>query len=848
MRVIPHMSFSSYLKIIAIVFLNNFYLLSSQTPSKKNISIHIYEAETQEPIPFASVYWHGTTYGFQTDFEGKISTSIARFQADSLRIVFGGLQTKIIKIDTHQNQLQLNILMEREIIKSEAVTINLGINPAIKWVDLAIEKRNQNNFDESVNYQCEVFSKTVLSVNNLSKKIERLKVGKQINALFDTLEYITGDTEKAVLPVFLSNTISTYAHQKGGTLEREDIHASRVYGVGITDGSTISQLTGSSFARYNIYNSRLQILGKGVISPIAPQAKLFYNYKLIDVDKTHSLRWFVVKVSPKNPKDILFNGLIWIEEQTGAITRLHLEINEASQINFLERLRITQEFSPSSFNTPPYALANSRSLVDVSEFTENTIGFLATNLLTYRKYQLVDEFPTGYFDQALIMEESALKRSDSFWTAVAPIKASPFEEKVIHKIEAVREIPTIDRASKALNFLVNGYLTGNKWPVELGPYYYLALLNPLEGFRTRWGFRTSNYLTKKWQFEGFGAYGFKDQRFKYGLKLSWYPNLKKGTTVKISHTEDTELLGFVDNENMTSGDALILALNMFSSNSLVYSQNTYFSYEQDIVRGLSFQVKLNHRIYDLPESQKIKLGWFENPNSQNISTHLNNSTIYVKLTYEPKVFYVVNDYRRTNWAQPGPKYSLSFQKALPQILGSSYDYTKLSFLYNYNYIWAGIGRTQMKITANKLIGDVPFPLLNIPLGNQAIVYNTRAFNQMNLFEFVTDQNIEAIFEHHFNGLFFNRIPVLNKWGWREIINAKLIEGSLSASNRSLIPTEIQIKNNITPIKSFNYAPYVEVGFGVENIFKFLRVDAVWRLTHRNSQNNFGVKLSSYIDF
>ena len=28
-------------------------------------------------------------------------------------------------------------------------------------------------------------------------------------------------------------------------------------------------------------------------------------------------------------------------------------------------------------------------------------------------------------------------------------------------------------------------------------------------------------------------------------------------------------------------------------------------------------------------------------------------------------------------------------------------------------------------------------------------------------------------------------------------------------------------------------PYMEIGVGIENIFKVFRVDAIWRLTHRN---------------
>ncbi len=824
--------------------------LCSQTQNSypKRIKIQIFEAETQDPVPFATVHWTGTNMGFQTDFDGKVNTIITKCYSDSLRFLFGGLIPQSIFIDTTAVIIEKTVFLKREILRTEDVSISLGINPAMKWVDLAIANRNKNNPDEMVNYQCEVFAKTILSVNNLSKRIERLKVGRQINALFDTLEYLTGDTEKAVLPVFFSTTLSTYFHQKSTMLEREDIKATRVRGVGIQDGSTASQLTGSSFARYNVYRNRLQLLGKGIVSPIAEVGPLFYNYKLIDVDKTHDLRWFVVKVSPKNKNDILFNGIIWIEENTGAITRLNLEINEASQINFLDRLRITQEFGPSNMSELPYVLINSRSLVDVSEFSKESIGVLATNVITYRNYSSKPSFEKGFFDQAVVVAADALNQSDSFWYQSAHIKPNIFEQKVVDKIEAVSDIPTIDKSAKALNFLMSGYYAGKNWKVDLGPYYYIALLNPLEGFRTRWGFRTSNNFSKTWQFEAFGAYGFKDERFKYGANITWYKNIKKGEIFKLSRTEDTELLGFVDNENMTSGDALILALNMFFSNSLAYSKNTYFSYQRDIIRGLNFNIKFSHRIYDLPETQKFKLGWLEHAQSDKISTHLTNALVSFKLTYEPQVFYVINDNRRSNWASPGPKFTFTYQQAVPNVFGSQYTYSKMSLNFTHTHIWSVGGRTQYKIAANKIFGSVPFPLLNIPLGNQSFVYNARAFNQMNLFEFVTDQNIELISEHHFNGFFINRVPLLNRLGWREVVSAKMIEGHLSAQNQQLIPTEIQRLNNITPIKSLNLIPYFEASVGVENIFKFIRIDAIWRMTHLSAGNNFGIKVSSYFEF
>jgi hypothetical protein len=81
-----------------------------------------------------------------------------------------------------------------------------------------------------------------------------------------------------------------------------------------------------------------------------------------------------------------------------------------------------------------------------------------------------------------------------------------------------------------------------------------------------------------------------------------------------------------------------------------------------------------------------------------------------------------------------------------------------------------------------------------------------------------------------------------------VVSAKMIEGHLSAQNQLLIPTEIQLLNNITPIKSLNLVPYFEASVGIENIFKFIRIDAIWRMTHLSPSNNFGIKVSSYLEF
>jgi hypothetical protein len=78
-------------------------------------------------------------------------------------------------------------------------------------------------------------------------------------------------------------------------------------------------------------------------------------------------------------------------------------------------------------------------------------------------------------------------------------------------------------------------------------------------------------------------------------------------------------------------------------------------------------------------------------------------------------------------------------------------------------------------------------------------------------------------EHHFQGFFFNRIPMLRKLQFREVIGGRWLTGDMTPSRHDQLAFPYGMK-------SLDGNSYGEVSAGVENILKIIRVDAVWRLT------------------
>lgn len=831
------------MKRLFLIYCLTFLVSGLLNAQVRRLNGRIYAEETREPLAFANLFFKGTEKGFYSDFEGNFSWMSDTFPSDTLSIEYVGYMPVIIYLDTLKSAT-LEIEMKRNVVQTREVVIRLKTNPALKWVALAQENRLKNNPDKLAYYECETFTKNTIAVNNISEKLRKGKFWQEIGPLFDTISYISGDKKKSILPIFISEVISDYYFNKNPYLTKEYIKASRLKGIGVQDGTFISQILGSTFVNYNFYQNTLVVVDKGIVSPIAESAMNIYDYKLVFVDKSGPRRVFQIYCTPKNDKDLAFRGFIWVEDTTGALVRLSLELNSNSNINYIEKLRVSQEYAPTSAGA--YFCVSTRAVVDVAEVSTQAAGMIATSVVTARNVDVTKEHPPKFFETRVTMDPNALTRPDSFWVRSRHLPSNEAEDRIARKIDTLVALPRIQTYTDLANFLVDGYKNFGK--IDFGPYYSLASFNQLEGPRLRLGFRTSYKFSRNWVIEGFGAYGFWDEKWKYSLKLERILNRKRWTKLGVVYRRDVEQIGITDNENYSTG--LFTAFNLLGSNNLNMNRDARIMFGTDLRNGLRFTMLLGNRAYLFQKVGNFNFAYYPNfPDTTVYASDFLNTTLTMSLRYAPRYYFLQNDNRRVTFTGIGPEYYGTVIRGLKGFVGGEFSYTRTVAGVNYNKVWGAIGRTAMNMEVSRVFGTLPYPLLTVYIGNQSFVYNTGAYNQMRIFEFITDRSVSASLEHHFNGFFLNRVPLIKRLKWREIIGTKGIYGTLSDANFNIVP-DVVPEGAVTQFKTFTDVPYWEVSFGLENIFKIIRVDAVWRLTYRDEPRvrNFGVKASVGLAF
>jgi len=717
------------------------FLLVLSIPLKAQETVitgRVTEAGVNSGIPFVNIYFKGTLIGTVTDFDGNYSIKTSA-PKDSIYISLIGYKSKAKAVKKGQTQV-INFQLNPEVVTLTTVEVVPGINPALRIIKNAQanrEKYNRNNL-QSVQYTS--YTKQEADVDNVTPKMRKWRLFKGFTNLWDSLDRLAGEESKANLPVMMSEVISDIYSYKLTDKRHEDVHAVKIKFVGMKDGSAVSQLTGTDFQSYNFCDNNILIQNKEVLNPIAENAMLFYNYYLTDSIVIDSIKCYRIDCRPKNKKDLAFTGSLWITDETFAIKQLDLEVTPEVNFNWLDRARIQQVLIPTEAGV--WVPSQTRTMIDYSTLTDKFVSMVVRTYNANKNFVVNKPKDNKFYETRIQYAEDAIIKDTAWWRNNRQEKLSPLESKSYDMIDTVRSIPLIKNAVNVLYFLFSGYK--DVGPVDLGHYMQLYSYNQYEGTKLKLGFRTNAKFSKNWIIRGYGAYGFKDNGFKYNLQLERILTRFPWSKAGIQYREDIDQAGtnFNFSQNINLGQSPNNLYN-FSSNigtisKLLKVKEARIWYERDFNIGMTSKVTFQN-IRTSPLFPVTIDDQFNIFSLRNYSI----TEVLVDARFSAKERYVQNGNERISFGiRKSAVIGINYTLGLKNILDGDFNYHKASISYSNRFRMAILGYSRVFIKAGKVFSKIPYTLLEIPRGNETNFYASNTFNQMNLFEFVSDQYVQ----------------------------------------------------------------------------------------------------------
>lgn len=804
---------------VLVLFLLIATVLSAQ---KTEVSGVVLDAQNGDTLPFVNVYFLGTKIGTTTDFSGAFNLD-TYYASDTLAASFVGYKTYKIKIKKDVKQ-SFVIRLESSMESLPEVTIRPTGNPAHIILENVVNNKKANNREKLDAYQYEVYNKLEFDINNMTDKFMNNKMFKKFDFIFDNIDTTQA---KDYLPVFITESLSDLYYRRSPKAEREYIKASRVSGV---SNKSVAQFTGDMYQQVNLYDNFVEIFGKNFISPIANQGLFSYRYYLQDsmfIDN----RWcYEIQFLPKRRGEMTLTGTMWINDTTYAIKKIEGNISEDANINFIKELKFKQIYK--LVNNEAWMLKEDDLFIDFV-IADKQMGFYGQKHASYKNI-VVNELMEDSFYEALekiTLLDSADERSEDFWDTHRHDSLTENQKGIYHMIDTLSNLPIITSYVDVIQTLVSGYKVVGKF--EIGPYNSMYSRNAVEGSRFRLGLRTSNEFSKKVEFSGFLAYGLKDEEFKYGAGTRFFITKKPRQLVQLVYKHDIEQIGLSSNAFNNTGALTSIGVRN-PINRLVFNTDYRVSYEREWLKGLSTTLLLRNNTIDplgiISFRKKQPISGVSTP-IKNITT--SEVTLFTRFARNEE--FLAGEFDRISLGTKFPTFTVNYTYAIKGVLNSGYEYHKLILGYKHKLKLGFLGVLNYSGSIGKIFGSAPYPLLEVHQGNESWLGNSDAYNMMNILEFVSDEYVSGNIEHHLNGLFLNKVPLLRRLKWREVVGIKGIWGKIGT--KSLAEMELPIYTTTLQAK-----PYLEASAGVENIFKFLRVDLLWRLNYLDNQFN-GIKVN-----
>jgi hypothetical protein len=840
------------------IFLVLFLLINIAAWSQTTVVTgKVTDGSNKNGLSYVSVAFVGSNIGATTDANGdytlrttqpytKIKASYIGFK-DAIHNVVPGKE-QVINIRMVPSSTQLN---EVSIKTTKKAKYN-NDNPAVALIRKVIENKDKNRPENYPFVEYKEYDKMQFSLSNISDKVKEKRLFRKYKFVFenkDSLSY----PGKTLLPIYLKERLSQVYYRKSPEATRTVILGEKSvdFGPGF-DSEGVGQYFKHLYEKVDIYDNSIMLLGRQFLSPIANSAPTFYKFFITDTITLNTGKKLVkLNFTPRNTNDILFEGEIYITlDGNYAVQKAGLEINKNINVNFVRTMHVDQDFELNPDGR--YHLSRSNTFADFGITAKRKSGMFGTRTLTFKNYEVNKPQPDTLYKARPELEDEELRnRPESFWAENRLDTLTTAEAKTYKNIDSLVHMPSFRRTADIINLLFAGFKNFGKF--EIGPASTFYSFNPIEGFRLRVGGRTTADFSKRIFFESYGAYGFKDDKWKYLFATTYSLNNKSiyrfpQNYIRASFQRDTKIPG--QELAFTQEDNFLLSFKRGKNDKYLYNDSYRIDYIKEYENHFSYTLGFRK----LMQTPAGSLYPFINTEGSNTFQTLTTSELTAGVRYAPNEQFYQGKLFRAPIINQYPILSLDFTLGVKNLLGGEYGYRKFDFRGDKRFYIAPFGFANVIVEASKTFGQVPYPLLNIHRANQTFAYVLASYNLMNFLEFVSDHSVAVTIDEHFGGFFFNKIPLFKKLKWRETASFKMLYGGLSAqSTPSIHPNLYQfpVDENGVPITyALGKTPYMEGSVGVENIFKFIRVDMVKRFTYLDHPGiaEWGIRVKVKFDF
>jgi len=799
------------------------------------------DAATGAPLRFAGVVFPGTTVGTTTDEEGRyaletrdtvsrVTASIVGYETQSRPVVRG----EFSQADFELNPVTFDI---------GQVVVTPGENPAWPILDRAVRNRRRNDPERRATYVCATYTKMELDLNNVKSQFKSKRMQRNFGFIFDYVD-TSALTGRPYLPAMISETRADRYHSCRPEFTREVIRANRISG--LDDSFTVAQFTGQMHGDVNFYDNFIDIFDIRFAGPLSEGGRGYYNYFLVDSLEVAGRKTYKIRFHPKRTASPVLDGEVLIDSATCALQSASARMPKGVNVNWIKNMRIENEnrmIDDSTWFRSRDRVAAEFSLT--GRDSSKLASFIGTREIVYTDVRVGVPIPAeiATMDNRVVLGEEEITRKDNaYWDTVRPYRLSEREQNIYAMVDSVQKAPLYRNIYTVINTLIGGYW--NTKYIGVGPYYKMISFNDSEGFRVQLGVRTTTAVSRRVRLTGYAAYGTRDERAKGGGSVELVFNRRLTRKLTLSGKHDVIQLGAGQNA-LTESNILSSIFSRGDQRlSMVDRGDAHYEHEwrHGTSNALGLRIQRIHASRDVPMLR---------PDGLPV-----NSVADAALSVGMRWSKDENIYRRAfdklYLSSAYPILSLRFTAGIPSLLPDAHEYYRIEGGLRYKAELPPIGYSEIAVEGGTIRGRAPYPLLKLHEGNGTYFYDPYAFSCMNFYEFASDSWVSFFYEHHFGGALLGRIPLLKRLKWREVLICKGAWGTLrDENNGSLADTRAPLlfPAGMSSVRD----PYVEMGFGVENIFRLLRVDCIWRLTHREPVpgqdiQNFAVNFSLKLDF